>query len=190
MLVAKGCNQNFLANFDLRCPNGFDFSRTDQRLHSYYKIVTELAEIFNYTGLYTSIDLDYISQTNFINGFVENLPNGNPAYISYNRNSLLVETAIFYTKGRINNPNNLKPACLWYYGNGEVERAYFYSNGILEDPALNVPAEWRFRDGKPYSTCHYKNGKITDPKPGKAALVYYDSQGRQITNITITIFGI
>lgn len=139
MLLIKGCPQEYIDDFELNFPSWFDFSVIGTETSITFEFVTELAYLFGFLGLYTREDYGYIYQLNFINGYLNDFPNGNPAYIEYEKPDGISIVLCFYKNGRLNNPTKYLPAEL---GITEDKVSYrsFWEDDTLQDPYPHVPA--------------------------------------------------
>lgn len=165
--------------FDNEFPSGFDFSNITYILsESAIDLVILCAEIFKYTGLFSSITdtLRGSIQMNFVNGYLENPSKHKPAFVVYDTNSKLLDVVEFYTKGKRNNLSKYKPAVIRYDENGIYSGRMFLDNGEFNDPLPNIPAIWLFGAFKIF----YSHGQKNDPPNGEAAASYYNMYGSRL----------
>lgn len=144
MLVAKGCDQQLLDEFVNNCPNGFDFFNDQMNVD--FDFVANIAAIFSYTGLYTSECYPTIYQANYVNGYKNDLLDGQPCEIEVDSGSGQLLYAAFYKNGKLQNPDKYKPAELYYSSRGTLWGRNFYEDNKLNDPYPGVPAHdfWCF----------------------------------------------
>lgn len=139
MLIAKGASKQYIASFDFEFPQGFDFSKTDY-VSTDYDLVSRIAYIMNYTGTYTNKGLVYLKQFNYINGKLNDFPNGNPAFVSWNLQMNVLERINFCKNGMFQNPALYLPASIYYYPNGVLRGRSFFEKDIFTNPCPGVPA--------------------------------------------------
>lgn len=142
---ANGVDQQFIDDFEQNYPKGFSFNDKISNISFDWYVINKLAEISNYTGLYSCLDVfaDLLDQINYVNGKIENLSNGNPAYVQtmVNGGTSQISEIRFYTNGKLQNPGKHLPALLSYYSfPGSFVYREFYENGLLDDPYPGVPA--------------------------------------------------
>lgn len=160
MLVQKGADQDLLDDFDQDFPNGFDCD--DSKMPSVdgeFEIMT----LIGYTGLVTHEEnvVTSFCQHNYVNGLLNDLPNGNPAAILLYTNGKL-HSAAFYKNGKLQNPAKNLPATLVFYPDGILHACEFYENSILNDPFPGIPARIKYDfGGNVISRWYYTNGVIT-----------------------------
>lgn len=158
ILVAKGARKDLIDTFDFEFPSGFDFSNT-QPGSTDYDLIDNLAKVMCYTGLYTHEGLVYLKQTNYINGLINDLPNGNPGWVNWNLQLNVLDKVAFYSGGKFQNPKRNIPAFIHFNSNGTVLERHFYENDFLNDPYPGVPAViWYNPDGSIALFYHFKNG--------------------------------
>lgn len=177
MLKQKGCSVNEIRLFNNEFPNGFDFSDPTQDMPVYVSL-EELARLFSFTGLYTNADSCNIYQVNFINGLVNDFPNGDPARIEFSLLTKKPKIIHFVQKGKLQNPKKLYPACLSYYSNGKLISYIFCENGKVNDPFPDIPARVTFyRTGIISQREYFLDGVLNDSASGLPARTYYREDG-------------
>lgn len=181
MLVVKGFDQASIAYFERVYPNGFDFSDSKQPL---LPNLEGVARIFSFTGLYTNEEPKEIYQVNFINGYANDFPNGNPGRVVIDTVSKLPLIVTFVRDGKAQNPKKHYPAIISYYPNGSIFQRIFIDWGIINDPQSNIPAWITFYpNGIIEREDYYRNGELNDPADGTPARTYYDVHGNVNTQL-------
>lgn len=180
MLASKGVAKDIVDDFTQEFPNGFDFHKKQFEPLSISS--TELADLFSYTGIFTCEFVSlagFTTQFNYISGVLENLPNGNPAKVTFDSITNTVFSVQFYSGGVEHNPKKLFPARITWDGNGKIVTRSFYENGDMNDPFPNVPAfaAYRHAGRKVSMIVHYYNDVIHDPPNNTAAWIEYRDDG-------------
>lgn len=159
MLDSKGVDPTLLTKFQNYYP--FDLDTSSPYPYCDFMFEIEIARIFSYTCLRMFNDSRFSSQINFINGKLENLLTGAPCVIEFALLSNKLNQVVYYTKGKLNNPGQLIPAYIRYYGNGNIEERTFYENGVMTDPMPGVPAFTDYdENGTILNSIFYTNGKL------------------------------
>lgn len=189
MLVANYASQKILNEFYRFFPNGLDFKYKNYHLSLYRvrHLITECAKLFSYTGIFTALDdvaygntntVDIIHQANFVNGYLENLPNGNPALISYDCIAKYPVGIEFYKKGINTNFSPTLPATISYHSNKQIVLREFKCNNKFHDPLPGIPSSILYHEnGNFRQICHYKNDLCDNPYDNTPALRMYNSAG-------------
>lgn len=188
MLIAANISKDGLNIFDFHFTNEIDLGNKTYCLSISFivKCLAEIYKLFNYTGLFSCYDDDIISglsnkphiihQANFVNGYLENKGN-NPALVSCDFINKYTEELYFYKKGIITNFSPTLPAVISYFAN-KLHYREFFKNGLLHDPALNVPAHLLYHhNGKISQISYYKNGNLDNPDDNTPAYALYSNNG-------------
>lgn len=138
MLVKKHAHQDLLDLFEQYYSNGFDCADSKTPLFDYEN---EMMELVGYTGLITheSNKLWLFKQRNYVNGLLNDLPNGNPASIILFDDGKLY-SATYYSGGKKQNPSKYLPAYIEFRSDGTLFFRGFYENDLFHDPFPGVPA--------------------------------------------------
>lgn len=187
MLEAKGFCPSFLDVWEDQYPQGFDFSKPNSWNTNIVAMpIDNLACLFSYSGLVTYQYREkynhFTIQTNYVNGCIQDFPNGNPGSVAIFNNTGKLSDVWFYLRGRQHNPAKDIPAHIGWNEDGLLNIREFKIRGVLNNPYDNVPAILSYySNGNIYTIRHYKDGKLHDPPNGKEAYVMGDEDGYLIS---------